>query len=103
MPTSKFVAVAKLPAPLPNNMETFEGLPGEPWFATAKSALPSRLKSPTATAYGALAAPKFVAGPKLGELHPPGSGVGAGIGVGVGVGGGSPLLPLPAHPLPRFA
>src|SRR5439155_17860759 len=43
------MAVWKVPSPRPNSTET---VPSNCWLATAKSALPSRLKSPVATEIG---------------------------------------------------
>jgi len=44
-PTAKLVAGLKPPAPFPNSTDTLS----DPWFAAARSGLPSRLKSPTVT------------------------------------------------------
>ncbi len=55
------MAVPKLPAPVPNRTETLLLFQ----FATAKSNLPSPLKSPTITEWGLLPTEKLVAVPKL--------------------------------------
>ena len=59
MPKSVFAP--KLPVPVPSRIETVALLR----FATARSSLPSPLKSPTATETGALPVPKSVFAPKL--------------------------------------
>src|SRR5947209_7235560 len=55
----------KPPAPSPNKIDTSF----EPWFAVARSCLPSPLKSPTATELVKVPAPKFAAEAKLIGLH----------------------------------
>ena len=54
------MADPKLPVPVPNNTETLLSSP----FATAKSNLPSPLKSPTVTERGLLPTEKLVGVPK---------------------------------------
>ena len=61
MPVPKSVAALKLPVPSPSKIETLL----ESEFATARSCLPSPLKSPTATEIGPLPVPKLVAALKL--------------------------------------
>src|SRR5207244_8704586 len=61
MPTNKVVAGGKVPSPLPSNTETVL----DPALATARSGLPSLLKSPTATDQGAPPAAKFRAAWKV--------------------------------------
>src|SRR5437879_9731988 len=61
MPTTKVVAGGKVPSPLPSNTETVL----DPALATARSGLPSLLKSPTATDQGAPPAAKFRAAWKV--------------------------------------
>jgi len=62
----KFVAVAKLGA-AQVVLQVFKRIDtlAEPWFATARSGVPSPLKSPTATEAGVVATLKLVAVPKL--------------------------------------
>src|SRR5205823_14657003 len=64
LPAPKLVAALKLPAPLPNKTDMLS----EFWLATARSCLPSPLKSPTANERGAVPAPKLVAAKVMG-LH----------------------------------
>jgi hypothetical protein len=66
VPTPKFVAMPKVPVPLPNRIDTVAELP----FATARSTMVSPLKSPTATERGLAPTLKFVAGPKLAVSQP---------------------------------
>ena len=58
---AKLVAALKLPVPSPNKIDTLS----EPMLATARSCLPSPLKSPTATELGRLPVPKLVGALKL--------------------------------------
>ena len=57
----KSVLAPNEPVPVPRRMETEV----EPWFATAKSKLPSLLKSAVATADGLVAVVKSVLAPKM--------------------------------------
>src|SRR5439155_285203 len=66
VPAAKLVAAPKLPVPLPSRIDTLL----ETWLATARSGLPSLLKSPTATERGCVPAAKLVAAPKPTEPHP---------------------------------
>src|ERR1700730_18266531 len=61
LPTPKFVAALKFPAPSPNRIETLF----EPRLTTARSWLPSPLKSLTTTKKGTLPTAKFPAALKL--------------------------------------
>src|SRR5436309_7499474 len=61
LPAPKLVAALKLPAPSPKKIDTLAELK----LATARSCLPSPLKSPTATEKGLVPAPKLVAALKL--------------------------------------
>src|ERR1035441_3921741 len=76
VPANEYVtAVWKVPSPLPNSTEreprvgeTTAGL--SPELATARSSLPSPLKSPTATEIGFTPTLNICAGPKLGVGQP---------------------------------
>ena len=61
MPVPKSVFAPKLPVPVPSRIETVS----LSRFATARSSLPSPLKSPTATEPGPPPVPKSVFAPKL--------------------------------------
>ena len=61
MPATTFLAVWKVPSPLPNSTETVFELE----LATARSASPSWLKSPTATEVGLVSAASVSGAPKV--------------------------------------
>src|SRR5438876_885302 len=63
-PAPKLVAAPKLPFPAPSSTDTKDSW-AELLFATARSCLPSPLKSPTATELGCEPSTKLVAAPKL--------------------------------------
>src|SRR2546426_1181250 len=60
-PTAKLVGAPKEPVPLPSRMDTLL----LPLLATARSCLPSLLKSPSAREAGLPPAPKLVGAPKV--------------------------------------
>src|SRR5437667_262180 len=57
VPAVKLVAAPKLPVPLPSSTDTLLAL--KPTLDVARSGLPSRLKSPTATEIGFVPTPKL--------------------------------------------
>ena len=66
-PTAKLVAAPKLPVPVPSRTPML--LDVKLLFPTARSSLPSPLKSPSATERGFVPAAKLLAAVKLGVPH----------------------------------